>query len=43
MAGRSKIFDREEQRKNEVVVPLSKKEKKREQNAANAEDRRVAS
>ena len=43
MAGRKPIFDREEQRKNQVVVPMSENEKKRVQDAANAEDRSVAS
>ena len=43
MAGRKPIFDREEQRKNQVVVPMSEQEKKRVQAAANAEDRSVAS
>ena len=43
MAGRNPIFDREEQRKNQVVVPMSEQEKKRVQDAANAEDRSVAS
>ena len=43
MAGRKPIFNREEQRKNQVVVPLSEHEKKRVQDAANAEDRSVAS
>ena len=43
MAGRRPIFDREEQRKNQVVVPMSEQEKKRVQDAANAEDRSVAS
>ena len=43
MAGRKPIFDREEQRKNQVVVPMSEQEKKRVQDAANAEDRIVAS
>ena len=43
MAGRKPIFDRDEQRKNQVVVPMSEQEKKRVQDAANAEDRRVAS
>ena len=28
MAGRKPIFDREEQRKNQVVVPMSEQEKK---------------
>ena len=43
MAGRKAIFDREEQRKNQIVVPMSEQEKKRVQDAANAEDRSVAS
>ena len=43
MAGRKPIFDRDEQRKNQIVVPISEKEKKRVQDAANAEDRSVAS
>ena len=43
MAGRKPIFDRAEQRKNQVVVPMSEQEKKRVQDAANAEDRSVAS
>ena len=43
MAGRKPIFDREEQRKNQVVVPMLEQEKKRVQDAANAEDRSVAS
>ena len=43
MAGRKPIFGREEQRKNQIVVPMSEQEKKRVQDAANAEDRSVAS
>ncbi len=43
MAGRKPIFDREEQRKNQIVVPMSEQEKKRVQDAASAEDRSVAS
>ena len=43
MAGRKPMFGREEQRKNQVVVPMSEQEKKRVQDAANAEDRSVAS
>ena len=43
MAGRKPIFDRDEQRKNKVVVPMSEQEKKRVQDAASAEDRSVAS
>ena len=43
MAGRKPILNREEQRKNQVVVPMSNQEKQRVQDAANAEDRSVAS
>ena len=43
MAGRKPIFDRDEQRKNQVVIPMSEQEKKRVQDAASAEDRSVAS
>ena len=43
MAGRKPIFDRYEQRKNQVVVPMSEQEKQRVQDAASAEDRSVAS
>ena len=43
MAGRKPIFDRDEQRKNLIVVPMSEQEKKRVQDAASAEDRSVAS
>ena len=43
MSGRKPIFDRCEQRKNQIVVPMSEQEKKRVQDAANAEDRSVAS
>ena len=43
MAGRKPIFDREVQRNNQIVVPMSEQEKKRVQDAANAEDRSVAS
>ena len=43
MAGRKPIFDRYEKRKNQVVVPMSEQQKKRVQDAANAEDRSVAS
>lgn len=41
--GRKPIFDRDEQRKNQVVVPMSEREKQRVQEAASAEDRSVAS
>lgn len=43
MAGRKTIFNREEQRTNQVVVPMSKQEKQRVQDAASADDRSVAS
>ena len=43
MAGRKPIFDRDEQRKNQIVVPMSEQEKQRVQDAASAEDRSVAS
>lgn len=43
MAGRKPIYNREEQRKNQVVVPMSEQEKQRVQDAAIAEDRSVAS
>ena len=42
MAGRKPIFDRDEQRKNQVVVRMSEQEKKRVQEAANAEDSSAA-
>lgn len=43
MAGRPAIFDREEQRKNQVVVPMSEKEKKLVEEAAKENDRSMAS
>ena len=43
MAGRKASFDRDEQRKNQIVIPMSEREKKRIQEAANADDRSVAS
>ena len=43
MAGRKPMFNRNEQRENQIVVPMSEQEKKRVQDAANAEDRSVAS
>ena len=43
MTERKPIFNREEQRKNQVVVPMSEREKQRVQDAASAEDRSVAS
>ena len=43
MAGRPAIFDREEQRKNQVVVPLSEHEKRQLKEAAAKIDRSMAS
>ena len=43
MARRPAIFDREEQRKNQVVVPLSEQEKKKIKEAAKEIDRSMAS
>ena len=43
MAGRPAIFDREEQRNNQVVVPLSEQEKKQIKEAAAKIDRSMAS
>lgn len=43
MAGRKPIFNREEQRKNQVVVPMSEQEKQRVKAAASADDRSAAS
>ena len=43
MAGRKASFNRDEQRKNQIVIPMSEREKKRIQDAANADDRSVAS
>ena len=43
MAGRKQIFNREEQRKNQVVVPLSEQEKERVKEEARKTDRSMAS
>lgn len=43
MAGRPAIFDREEQRKNQIVVPLSEQEKRQVKEAAKEIDRSMAS
>lgn len=43
MAGRKPIFNRDEQRENQIVVPLSENEKKRIKEAAKENDRSVAS
>lgn len=43
MAGRPASFDREEQRKNQVVVPMTKAEKEQIRQAAQKIDRSMAS
>ena len=43
MAGRKPIFDRYEQRKNQVVVPMSEQEKNQIKEAAKETDRSMAS
>ena len=43
MAGRKPIFDRDEQRKNQVVVPMQEQEKKMAKEAAKENDRSMAS
>ena len=43
MAGRKPIFNREEQRNNQIVVPMSEKEKKLVEEAAKENDRSMAS
>ena len=43
MAGRKPIFNREEQRKHQIVVPMSEQEKKRVKEAAKENDRSMAS
>lgn len=43
MAGRKPIFNREEQRKNQIVVPMSEKEKNLVKEAAKENDRSMAS
>lgn len=43
MAGRPAIFDREEQRKNQVVVPMTEQEKRQLKEAAEVSDRSMAS
>ena len=43
MAGRKPAFNREEQRKNQVVVPLSEHEKNQIKEAAKETDRSMAS
>ena len=43
MAGRKPIFNRDEQRENQIVVPMSEQEKKRVKEAAKETDRSMAS
>lgn len=43
MAGRKPIFNREEQRKNQIVVPMSEREKEQIKEAAKENDRSMAS
>ena len=43
MAGRNPIFDRYEQRNNQVVVPMSEQEKNQIKEAAKETDRSMAS
>ena len=43
MAGRKPIFNREEQRENQIVIPMSEQEKKRVKEAAKENDRSMAS
>lgn len=41
--GRKPIFNREEQRENQIVIPMSDQEKKRVKEAAKENDRSMAS
>ena len=43
MSGRKPIFNRDEQRENQIVVPMSEQEKKRVKEAAKENDRSMAS
>ena len=43
MAGRKPIFNREEQRKNQIVVPMSEQAKNQIKEAAKETDRSMAS
>ena len=43
MAGRKAIFNRDEQRENQIVVPMSEQEKNRVKEAAKETDRSMAS
>ena len=43
MAGKPAIFNREEVRQNQIVIPITKAEKERIRQAAKAEDRSMSS
>lgn len=43
MEGRKPIFNREDQRENQIVVPMSEQEKNRVKEAAKENDRSMAS
>lgn len=43
MSGRKPIFNRDEQRKNQIVVPMSEHEKEQIKEAAKETDRSMAS
>ena len=43
MEGRKAIFNRDEQRENQIVVPMSEQEKNRVKEAAKETDRSMAS
>ena len=43
MARRKPVFDRKEQRENQIVVPMSEQEKNRVKEAAKETDRSMAS
>ena len=43
MAGRKPMFNRNEQRENQIVVPMSEQEKNRVKEAAKETDRSMAS
>ena len=43
MAGRQRIYNREEQRKNQIVVPMAEREKNQIKEAAKETDRSMAS
>ena len=43
MAGRKAVFNRDEQRKNQIVVPMSERDKNQIKEAAKENDRSMAS